>query len=243
MSNIVRQLERDPGVIIARRGLTLSKLWVIFALLFASMAILTASLANTFLSGVPGGRGMIYAGPSVSLLSVGLAALAAFFLMTPVILLYVYDKKNGVLEYFLSLGMNQGDIYKRYLKAAVVLDLVLMAAVAAGNVVVALMLRADLMFPLEVSAFAAALSLSIVSFGTIALIAFNSLQKPIAGANQPFGLALAALLVMPAYLAPWILPFSVVVVVDLAEAVLVASLAVVLFLLASRLISREKLLP
>jgi len=54
---------------------------------------------------------------------------------------------------------------------------------------------------------------------------------------------LAALLVMPAYLAPWILPFSVVVVVDLAEAVLVASLAVVLFLLASRLISREKLLP
>jgi len=242
MSNIIRQLERDPGVIIARRGLTLIKLWVIFALLFASMAILMASLANAFPSGVPGGRG-IYAGPAVSLLSVGLAALAAFFLMTPVILLYVYDKKNGVLEYFLSLGMNQGDIYKRYLKAAVVLDLVLMAAVAAGNVVVALMLRADLMFPLEVSAFAAALSLSIVSFGTMALIAFNSLQKPIAGANQPFGLALAALLVMPAYLAPWILPFSVVVVVDLAEAVLVASLAVVLFLLASRLISREKLLP
>lgn len=242
MSDILRQLGRDPGVIIARRGLTLSKAYIVFALFFASIAILMANLANAYLSGVPGGRG-VYTGPSVSLLSVGLTAIAAFFFSTPVILLYVYDKNNGVLEYFLSLGMDQGDIYKRYLKAAVILDLVLMAAVAAGNVAVALILRADLMFPLEVSAFAAALSLSIVFFATISLMAFSSLQRPMAGANQPLGLALGVLLVMPAYLAPLIFPFIVVIVVDLVEAVLVAALAAVLFLLASRLISREKLLP
>jgi hypothetical protein len=242
MSNLLWQLGRDPSVIIARRGLTLGKSYSVFTLFFASMAILVANFANAFLSGVPSGRG-VYTGLSVSLLSVGLTALAAFWFMTPVILLYVYDKTNGVLEYFLSLGMNQGDIFKRYLKAVVILDLVLMVAVAAGNVVVALILKGNVIFPLEASAFAAALSLSIVSFATMAMMAFSSLQRPQAGANQPLGLALGALLVMPAYLAPWIFPFIVVVAMDLAEAVLVAALAVVLFLLASRLISREKLLP
>ncbi len=39
----------------------------------------------------------------------------------PVILLYVYDKNNGVLEHLLSIGWNQNDIFKQYLKAALFL--------------------------------------------------------------------------------------------------------------------------
>ena len=62
-------------------------------------------------------------------------------------------------------------------------------------------------------------------------------------ANQPLGLALGALLVVPRYITPWILPFIVVIVVDLVEAVVIATLSIALFLLSSRLISREKLLP
>ncbi len=42
-------------------------------------------------------------------------------LATPVLLLFVYDKNNGVLEYLLSLGMTQRDIYMRYLKAMLLL--------------------------------------------------------------------------------------------------------------------------
>ena len=139
--------------------------------------------------------------------------------------------------------MNQGDIFKRYLKAGVILVSLLVRAVAVANVAVGLILRGDLTVPLEASAIAAALSLSLVSFDTMAMMTFSSLQKPRAGANQPLGLALGGLLVIPAYLTPWILPFIGVVVVDLAEAVLIAALSIALFLLSSRLISREKLLP
>ncbi|MFZ1021224.1 MAG: hypothetical protein WAN56_05430, partial [Halobacteriota archaeon] len=182
-------------------------------------------------------------GTSLSLLSVPLTAIAAVMLTTSVILLYVYDKNNGVLEYFLSLGMNQGDIYKRYLKAGLILVSLLMIAVAVANVAVGLLLRGDVTVSLEATGVAAALSLSVVSFDTMAMMTFSSLQKPRAGANQPLGLALGGLLVVPAYLTPWILPFIGVVVVDLAEAIIIAALSIALFLLSSRLISREKLLP
>ena len=242
MNNVVRQLGRDPGIIIVKRGFALSSSYIVFAIILSSIAILIANIGNAFLRGVPGGSD-VYAGMSISLLSVGLTALAAGLLTTPVLLLYVYDKNNGVLEYFLSLGMNQGDIYKRYLKAGVILVVLLMIAVAVANVAVALILRGDVIFPLEASALAAALSLSVVSFDTVAMMAFSSLQKQRAGANQPLGLALGALLVLPAYMTPYFLPFIVVVVVDLAEAVVIAALSIALFLLSSRLIRREKLLP
>ncbi len=172
-----------------------------------------------------------------------LSTIGAGLLTTPVLLLYVYDKNNGVLEYFLSLGMNQGDIFKRYLKAGIILVLLLMIAVAVANVAVALILRGDVIFPLEASALAAALSLSVVSFSTMAMMAFSSLQKQRAGANQPLGLALGALLVMPVYMSSFVLPFIVVVVVDLVETVVIVALSIALFLLSSRLIRREKLLP
>jgi hypothetical protein len=87
------------------------------------------------------------------------------------------------------------------------------------------------------------LALSVVSFDTMAMMTFSSLQKQRAGANQPLGLALGGLLVVPAYLTALILPFIGVVVVDLAEAVVIAALSIALFILSSRLISREKLLP
>ncbi|MGP8134245.1 MAG: hypothetical protein ACLQAL_08285, partial [Halobacteriota archaeon] len=108
-------------------------------------------------------------------------------------------------------------IYKRYLKAGVILVSLLMIAVAVANVAVGLILRGDLTVPLEASALAAALSLSLVSFDTMAMMTFSSLQKPRAGANQPLGLALGGLLVLPAYLTAFIFPGIVAVAVDLAR--------------------------
>jgi len=241
-NNVVRQLGRKPAIITVKRGLALSKSYIVFALFFTSVAILTANFGNAFLRGVPGNSG-IYVGTSLSLLSVPLTIMAAVMLTTSVILLYVYDKNNGVLEYFLSLGMNQEDIYKRYLKAGVILVSLLMIAVAVANVAVGLVLRGDVTVPLEASGIAAALSLSVVSFDMVAMMTFSSLQKPRAGANQPLGLALGGLLVLPAYLTAFILPGIVAVAVDLAEAVIIAALSIALLLLSSRLISREKLLP
>ena len=250
-NNVLRQLGRDPGIIIVTRGLALSKSYIVFAIFLTSMAILTANFGNAFLGGLPvnstvyagPGNSSLHVGTSLSLLSVTLTTIAAITLTTSIILLYVYDKNNGVLEYFLSLGMNQGDIYKRYLKAVVILVLLLVIVAAAANVAVGLILRGDVIVPLEVTGLAAALSLSIVSFDTMAMIAFSSLQKQRAGANQPLGLVLGALLVVPGYITPWIFPFIVVVLVDLAEAVVIAALSIALFVFSSRLISREKLLP
>jgi hypothetical protein len=240
VNNVLRQWGRDPGIIIGKRGFALSYSYIPFAIFFSLIAILTANIGNASLRG-PGGIGA-YAS-SISLLSVGLIAFAALMLTTPVIMLYVYDKNNGVLEYFLSLGMDQGDIFKRYLKAGVILVLLLVLAVAVANVVVALILRGGVTFPLEASGLAAVLSLSIVSFETMAMMAFSSLQKQRAGANQPLGLVLGALLVVPVYLTPYFLPFIVIVVVDLVETVVIVALSIALFLLSTRLISREKLLP
>src|SRR6202011_2842298 len=88
------------------------------------------SLLSAFPSstpGIAGGNGANFV-PGLTfqeyfrLISVPLQVFAALAFTTPVLLLYVYDKNNGVLEYFLSLGMDQGDIYRRYLKAALILS-------------------------------------------------------------------------------------------------------------------------
>ncbi len=239
MNSVLQQLGHDPGIISAKRGFALTYSYIVLAIFFSVLAILIANVGN-FVGSVDSG---VYAGMSISLLSVGLIVLAALMFTTPVIMLYVYDKNNGVLEYFLSLGMDQGDVFRRYLKAGIILVLILIIAITVVNVAVALILRGNATLPLEVSGLAAALSLSIVSFETMAMMAFSSLQKQRAGANQPLGLAFGALLVVPAYVTPYILPFIVIVVVDLAEAAAVATLSIALFLLSRRLISREKLLP
>jgi hypothetical protein len=99
---------------------------------------------------------------------------------TSVILVYVYDKKNGVLEYLLSLGWNQSDIFKRYLKAALFLALTLLIAEFAANVVASVI--AGTLLGLLTLAFTAALVFSAVSLVTIAMMDFSSLQKQRVGA-------------------------------------------------------------
>jgi hypothetical protein len=149
-----------------------------------------------------------------------------------------------MLEYFLALGMNPGDVYKRYLKAGLILVALLLIAVAVANIAVALIVGGDLLLPLGAAGIAAALALPIVFFVIMAMMAFSSLQRSRAGANQPLAASLGVLLLLPLlYITPWVLPFVEGVVVDLAEAVIIAALAISLLLLSSRFISREKLLP
>src|SRR5208283_5119828 len=61
----------------------------------------------------------------IPLLAVPFTVLPMMMLTTPMVILFIYDKNNGVLEYLLSLGMTQRDIYTRYLKAALLLVLLL----------------------------------------------------------------------------------------------------------------------
>lgn len=180
----------------------------------------------------------------VPIISVPLDAIPTLALATPVILLFVYDKNNGVLEYLLSLGMTQRDIYMRYLKAALLLTAIFVAVFTAVNMLYsyevygpAVVARLWVMMLLVIP-----LALAVVSLLVILMMAFSSLQKTRAGSNQPLGLVIGYACTIPAYL-PVVLPYDTAV---LAEAAIIAIMAVVGFvslMSAGRLVRREKLLP
>ena len=53
---------------------------------------------------------------SFPFLSVAFLSLSALLFSLPVVMLFVYDKNNGVLEYLLSTGLDQLDIFKDMLR-------------------------------------------------------------------------------------------------------------------------------
>jgi hypothetical protein len=100
-----------------------------------------------------------------------------------------------------------------------------------------------LILGLIISAIIAALSFSAVSLSTISMMAFSSLQKQRVGANSPLGLAIGAFVILPTYYVPIFLPFDYNVLFDFLIAALAGVLSIVLLILSSRLIRREKMLP
>ena len=114
-------------LVFAKRGLSLSKFQAGLGLFLAAFGILVI-VALDFLAGS--------SSAPVFLLSVSFMSFGLLMFTTPVILLYVYDKNNGVLEYLLSLGWSQSDVFKQYLKAALFLALTLFVG-EAGAVLIA----------------------------------------------------------------------------------------------------------
>jgi len=76
----------------------------------------------------------------------------------------------------------------------------------------------------------------------VLMMAFSSLQKQRVGANQPLGIGLGIVLIIPTYFLPIFFPAQAVTIM-LLNAGIAAALAVAMFLLAGRLVKREKLLP
>ena len=241
-------MSSDQSTIIARRSVSLSKTYPILGVGLALMGLLISSLSgvisNLPTNGVPvnaTGRSGLNIAAGLPFIAVPLQAFAAIIFATPVLLLFVYDKNNGVLEYFLSLGMTQSDIYRRYLKAA----LILASAIVCFDVVIdvaAGLIDGMVRLMLEVSGLVVALALPTVCFGALIMMSFSSLQKQRVGSNQPLGMAIGVFIVMPSYVGPLIVP-SLALAIDLLLAGLIVVLSVLMYLSASRLISREKLLP
>jgi hypothetical protein len=230
------------GVTIARRSLSLAKTYPVIAI------VLTVVGLGLGASGVPLGTvgstsigGATSRAAGVPFLAVPLQALAAMLFATPVVLLFVYDKNNGVLEYLLSLGMSQRDIYRQYLKAALILaggigilDIIVDIAVgtASGNGLVLF----------QIPLLAVILGLSVVSLVTVVMMSFSSLQKQRVGSNQPLGMSVGAFLVLPTYVIPFIVS-SIAFWADLSWAGVILGVSLVMLVLSSRIINREKLLP
>ncbi len=221
----------NSTLIFAKRSLSLSKIYSGVGIFFASFGIFISDAITLLAKGAP---------ETDFLIPVPFMAFGILMFTTSVILLYVYDKNNGVLEYLLSLGWNQSDIFKRYLKTALFLALTLFIAEFAANVVASVI--AGTIVGLVMLALTAALGFSAVSLVTVAMIAFSSLQKQRVGANSPLALSIGVAVILPTFYIPF-LPFSVAFLVDLSIAGVAGGLSIVLLILSSRLIRREKMLP
>ena len=179
---------------------------------------------------------------SFPILSVALLSLSALFVSLPVIMLFVYDKNNGVLEYLLSTGLDQLDIFKGYVKASLALATYLLVFAITINTIIGLFLGTGLSLVASMAGLTFALGISEVLLVSVCMVAFSSLQRTPMGANQPLGVIIGIIPMFPALILPMVFPaYAVAIDLLIAAATLIASLA--LLFSYGRLILREKLLP
>jgi hypothetical protein len=230
-------------VTIARRSLSLAKTYpaiaIVLTLVGLGLGASGVSAGNIGATNIAGAASRASVG--IPFIAVPLQALAALLFATPVVLLFVYDKNNGVLEYLLSLGMSQQDIYRQYLKAA----LLLAGGIGALDIIVDIaagIISGPGSVLFQIPLLAVVLGLSVVSLVTVVMMSFSSLQKQRVGSNQPLGMSVGVFLVLPTYLIPFILS-SIAFWVDLSWAGIILGVSSAMFVASSRLINREKLLP
>ncbi len=179
---------------------------------------------------------------SFPLLSVALLSMSAVLFALPVIMLYVYDKNNGVLEYLLSTGLDQLDVFKGYVKASLVLASRLLVFAVILNTAVGVLLGTSLTLLATIAILAFAIGISEVFLVSVCMVAFSSLQRTPMGANQPLGVVIGIIPMFPALILPIVFPaYAIIVDLTIAAITLLASSA--LLLSTGRLIRREKLLP
>jgi hypothetical protein len=176
------------------------------------------------------------------LLSVAILSLSALLFSLPVVMLFVYDKNNGVLEYLLSTGLEQLDIFNGYVKAALLLATYLLVFSNIINAAIGIYVGTSLGLLVSVTVLTFVLGISEVFLVTVSMMAFSSLQKTPLGANQPLGVIVGIIPMFPALLLPIVFPSHAVVIdISIAAVTLLASFLALLSI--GRLILREKLLP
>jgi hypothetical protein len=176
------------------------------------------------------------------LISVALLSLSSVLFSLPVVMLFVYDKNNGVLEYLLSTGLDQLDIFKGYVKASLTLATYLLLFSITLNTIVGIALGTNLELLASIAALTFAIGISEVFLVSVCMVAFSSLQKTPMGANQPLGIVVGIIPMFPALFLPIVFPaYAIVVDLLIAAVTLICSLALLLSI--GRLILREKLLP
>ncbi|MGD0729005.1 MAG: hypothetical protein ABR981_02930 [Candidatus Micrarchaeaceae archaeon] len=247
----------------ARRAFGISKIYIVIAIVFTIIAItvwnpgiyqqinsknstVSNSLTNNTiaLNSTSAGRNATqFSG--ISLIAVPLDIVPVLMIITPVILLFVYDKNNGVLEYFLSIGKTQKDIYMQYLKAALLLASVYLLIFVPADMIYTRLTYGAIpannftLIPLVVIPFAFA----VVAFMTTCMMAFSTLQKTRAGSNQPLGLIIGWVSTAPGYLVAFVLSFTIGIYADLSIAAIIAAISLAMLISSDKLIKREKLLP
>lgn len=224
-----------------KRSVRLSKTYFILGIMFTIYGIVLSNLMTLFPSAVTT-PSPIDLTNNFPLLSVALLSMSGVFFSLPVVMLFVYDKNSGVLEYLLSTGLDQIDIFKGYVKASLILTAYLLSFAVILNTAVGTLLGTGLNLLLIIAVLTVAIGFSEVFLVTVCMIAFSSLQKTPMGANQPAGVIIGIIPMFPALILPIVFPsFAITIDLFVAAITIVASLA--LLLSVGRLILREKLLP
>ena len=223
-----------------RRSINLSKTYVIIGIVLALYGTILSNLLPLFPTNTintPIDLTNIF-----PLLSVAILSLSALLFSMPVVMLFVYDKNNGIFEYLLSTGLDQLDIFKGYVKASLLLASSLLAFVIVLNTVIGTFVGTSLTLLATIAILTFSIGVSVVFLVTVSMIAFSSLQKTRMGANQPLGVSLGIIPVFPALILPFIFPsYALIIDVSLAAIILLASIGLLLSI--GKLILREKLLP
>ena len=228
-----------------KRSTRLSKSYIFIGAITTIYGVVLANLMTVIPSIVPANMDTpipIDLTSNFPLLSIALLSMSAVLFALPVVMLYVYDKNNGVLEYLLSTGLDQIDIFKGYVKASLVLATYLLVIVVILNTAVGVLLGTSLTLLATIAALTFAIGISEVFLVSVCMVAFSSLQKTPMGANQPLGIIVGIIPMFPALILPIAFPkYAIIVDLTIAAITLLASL--VLLLSTGRLIRREKLLP
>jgi hypothetical protein len=107
-----------------KRSTRLSKSYIIFGTFLTIYGVVLSNLTTIIPSIIPPETNTpapIDLINNFPLISIALLSFSAVLFALPAIMLFVYDKNNGVLEYLLSTGLDQLDIFKGYVKASLVL--------------------------------------------------------------------------------------------------------------------------
>jgi hypothetical protein len=228
-----------------KRSTRLSKSYVIIGAFLTVYGVVLSNLMTIIPSIIPSDVSTpapIDLTNSFPLLSIALLSFSAVLFALPVIMLFVYDKNNGVLEYLLSTGLDQLDIFKGYVKASLVLAAYLLVFAIILNTVVGVLLGSSLTLLVSIAILTVAIGISEVFLVSVCMVAFSSLQRTPMGANQPLGVIVGVVPMFPALILPLVFPtYAIVVDLSIAAVTLLASLALLLSI--GRLIRREKLLP
>ena len=228
-----------------KRSTHLSKSYIIMGTFLTIYGVILSNLMSIIPSMIPtdiNTPAPIDLTSNFPLLSIAMLSMAAVLFALPVIMLFVYDKNNGVLEYLLSTGLDQLDIFKGYVKASLVLATYLMVFAIVLNTVVGVLLGTSLTMLASIAILTFAIGVSEVFLVSVCMIAFSSLQRTPMGANQPLGVIVGVVPMFPALILPLVFP-TYAIVVDLAIAAITLLASLALLLSTGRLIRREKLLP
>lgn len=229
-------------VTIARRGLKLGITYVALAFFITVLGVVFSGIGGLIPSNINGAPKGVDLGAYFGLIGVPLVSMGALMAGMPVTMLFVHDKDNGTLEYLLSMGFDQREIFRTYLAASVYLGLPVLAVGGVAATAVDLLTGRGVALAVTVLVCIFALGLAVIALTTVLMTAFSALQRQPLGMNQPLGIAIGAFVLVGAMVAPITMP-SNALVLELVIAGVIVAVSLGLLALTPRLIRREKMLP